>query len=122
MNSIRVVILLVQFMIRKLGELATNVSPDRRARMAKVVADGLSEPNTIDGIRAIQEIMRDSRPATIVDGRISSARGYDYSSGGTWTIVSINSALRRRSPSVWPRLLDFPDCPGELKIEVKKHL
>jgi len=90
--------------------------------MSKVVADGLSGPNTIDGIRAIQEVMRDLRPATIVDGRVSSARGYDYSAGGTWTIVSINSALRRRSPSVWPRLFDFPDCPGELKIEVKKHL
>ena len=83
MNSIRVDILLVQFMIRKLGELSTNVSPDRRARMSRVVADGLSGPNTIDGIRAIQEVMRDSRPATIVDGRVSSARGYDYTAGGS---------------------------------------
>lgn len=123
MNSNRTDILLVQFLVRKLGQIATNIPTDKRARMAKVVVDGLSGPNTIDGIRAVQELMRDTKaPGTVVDGRISSARGYTYASSTGWTIVNLNAALRSRSQSIWPRLHDLPDCPGELKSEFQKCL
>jgi peptidoglycan hydrolase-like protein with peptidoglycan-binding domain len=120
-NSNRADILLVQFLIRKLSVLAaSNLSPDQRARMGRVTVDGMSGPITIDGIRAVQERMREKQPGTVVDGRVSGARGRHQYGAGVWTIVSLNSSLRKRIPSVWPRLQDLPDCPAALKIEIQK--
>ena len=119
-NSNRIDILLVQFLIRKLSVVAAaNLSPDQIARMRRVTVDGVSGPITINGIRAVQERMRQENPRTVVDGRVSSAHGRQYGEG-FWTIVTLNGSLRKRIPFVWPRLQDIPDCPAALKIEFQK--
>jgi hypothetical protein len=120
-NSKKTDILLVQFLIKKLSVLAaSNLSPDQKSRMGRVTVDGRSGPITIDGIRAVQERMRQKHPATVVDGRVSCARPTGQYGGGIWTIVTLNSSLRKRIPSVWPRLQDIPDCPPSLKTEIQK--
>ena len=120
-NSNRNDILLVQFLIRKLSVVAaSNLSPDQRTRMGRVAVDGRSGPITIDGIRAVQEKMREKYPGTVVDGRVSSAGQTGRYGGGTWTIVTLNSSLRKRIPAVWPRLQDLPDCPAALRMEIQK--
>ncbi len=120
-NSNRTDILLVQFLIRKLSVIAAaNLSPNQVARMGRVSVDGMSGPITIDGIRAVQEKMREKYPRTVVDGRVSSARPAGRYGGGIWTIVTLNTSVRSRIPSVWPRLQDVPDCPPTLKLEFQK--
>ena len=111
-NSNRNDILLAQFLIRKLSAVAASISPDQRTRMGRVAVDGRSGPITIDGIRAVQEKMRGISPGTVVDGRVSSAGHTGRYGGGVWTIVTLNSSLRKRIPAVWPRLQDLPTAPG----------
>ncbi|MHC4405713.1 MAG: hypothetical protein ACYTG0_39205, partial [Planctomycetota bacterium] len=60
-------------------------------------------------------------PGTVVDGRVSPARGYKYG-GGYWTIVALNAFIRKFCPKIWPRLQSFPDCPGLLKTRVPQEL
>ena len=110
-------ILLVQFLIRKAGDSSPNLPPHQRERMRNVAPTGVCDPETIDGIRAVQETMRESHPGTIVDGKVSPARGYRYGAG-IWTIVSLNVTIRKRFPQVWPRLQDFADCPPLVKKRV----
>ncbi|HVK09602.1 MAG TPA: hypothetical protein VM597_12565 [Gemmataceae bacterium] len=117
-------ILLVQFLVRKVGETVppgAGVTLDRKARMMRVPQTGVKDPLTADGIRAVQESMRDKVPSTKVDGRVSVARGYKYG-GGAFTIVSLNATVRAHFPRVWPRLQDFPDCPGLLRMRVQDVL
>lgn len=122
-NSNRDDILLVQFLIRKAGETASpTLSAERKARMLKVQATGIIDDDTIDGIRATQEHIRQSKPGTIVDARVSPARGYDYGGGGSWIIMFLNLQMRIAFPRVWPRLQDLGDCPAELKPRLQQVL
>jgi hypothetical protein len=108
-------ILLVQFLIRKVGQTAgPTLPPDRRERMLNVAPTGTCDRETIDGIRAVQETMRERHPATIVDGKVSPARGYQYGAAA-WTIVSLNVTVRRHNLKVWPRLHELSDCPSLLR-------
>lgn len=115
----RVDVLLVQFMIRKIGPHVNK--PALKARMTSVTLSGLNDDKTIDGIKAVQEHMRERMPGTIVDGRASPARGYRYGGGG-WTIAVLNAGIKQHFSDVWPRLQDFPDCPGEVKEKVQDIL
>ena len=113
-------ILLVQFLVRKVGEttgIGSGVTPERKARMSMVVPTGAIDPVTIDGIKAVQESMRELVAGTKVDGRVSVARNFAYGSG-SYTIVSLNATVRKHFPRLWPRLHDFPDCPSLLKVRV----
>ncbi|MCR9293270.1 MAG: hypothetical protein NXI32_11160 [bacterium] len=114
---------LVQFMIRKAGERvpAAKGNVDRTSRYLAVPLTGVCDAATIDGIRAVQEDMREKSPGTIVDGRVSPARGVNYGSG-IWTITLLNGFCRRFCPEFWPRLFDSPDCPGPLVAATKRVL
>src|SRR4051812_40527622 len=58
-------ILLVQFLTRRAGKAAgPTVSPDRRERMLNVAPTGVCDRETIDGIRAVQETMKQRIPST----------------------------------------------------------
>lgn len=118
-------ILLVQFLLKQLGERqpsATAAGRARRERMRNVPLTGHCCPLTIDGIRAAQESGRDVQgPSSIVDGRVSSARGYNYG-GGFWTIVDLNYQFRHITANMWPRLQDVPGCPGALAQKVRAIL
>jgi hypothetical protein len=113
-------VLLVQFLLHKIGEggVGGGITQDRKARLLRVVPTGTCDPLTIDGIRAVQEAAREQRPSTIVDGRVSVARGYSYGRGD-WTIVTLNASVRAHYPRIWPRLQDFPDCPAPLRARVQ---
>src|SRR5262245_39916937 len=88
-------ILLVQFLLRKAGEAAGPVvAPDKKEVMLNVAPTGICDPETIQGIKAFQETMRERIPGTIVDKRVSPARGYQYGRG-VFTIVSLNVTVRR---------------------------
>ena len=89
--------------------------------MLKVAATGRADAATIDGIKAVQETMREKYAGTIIDGRVDPAQGYRYG-GAVWTIVSLNRSLRSHFPEIWPRLHDFPDCPGSLKQKIAAML
>lgn len=118
-------IMLVQFLILANAEIKGAGSPAgeaRRVRMLKVRPSGVVDPATIDGIRAWQEGAKEMfYPRTIVDGRVSSAKGYLYG-GAMWTIVHLNAAFRSSFPRIWPRLQDHPKCPGPLKLRVPQVL
>jgi hypothetical protein len=83
---------------------------------------GANDAATIDGIRAWQEGRKEGMPATIVDGRVNSARGVFYVKGGEWTIVDLNAMFRTLFPKIWPRLQDHPSCPSLLKTRVPQIL
>lgn len=106
-------IMLVQFLIKRLGERLPVVSPGghlRKARAMKVPLTGFCCPATIDGIKAWQEGW-----GAAVDGRVSSARGYRYGSG-VWTIVSLNATFRKHFPEAWPMLRNAPPpLSGKIK-------
>jgi hypothetical protein len=121
-NSSTEDILLVQLLLRKAAEPATALlRPDRKQRMLKVALTGMVDAATIDAIKAVQEDIKEFEPATVVDGKISPAKGYQYG-GNHWTIIHLNSTVRRHFPSVWPRLHDFPNCPLLLKQKVAQVL
>ena len=89
--------------------------------MLKVPISGSCDAATIDGIRAWQEGRKQDLPGTVVDGRVSPARGYFYGSG-EWTIVDLNTVFRLHFKGIWPRLQDHPNCPGLLKMRVPQVL
>lgn len=113
-------VLLVQFLLPKAVE-KTPMDWERRERVNKVPTNGYCDDLTTDGIKAVQEHMREKNPGTVVDGIVSPAHGVVYGEGA-WTIVVLNTTIRENYPDVWPRLHDFPDCPGPLAEKVKKLL
>jgi hypothetical protein len=124
-NSSAEDILLVQFLLHEIAAAAKSSKPGgeaHRQRILKVPMSGANDAATIDGIRAWQEGRKEGMPATIVDGRVNSARGVFYVKGGEWTIVDLNAMFRTLFPKIWPRLQDHPSCPGLLKTRVPQIL
>ena len=90
-NSSAEDILLVQFLLHEIAAAAKSSKPGARptgSGSLKVPMSGANDAATIDGIRAWQEGRKEGMPATIVDGRVNSARGVFYVKGGSgrsWT-------------------------------------
>ena len=116
-NSNAIDIYLVQFLMRRIAERLSVTWGKQRDRLLAVKVNGICTPVTIDGIKAIQEMFKRKNPATIVDGLVAVAPDYYYGAG-VYTIVVLNTTTRRKYPELWPRLQDFPDCPGPLKEKV----
>ena len=71
----------------------------------------------------MQEHLHDQHKGTVVDGRISPARGGGISYGSAnWLIAIINASVRKDFPQVWPRIDLLPDCPAALKPLIKNML
>ena len=118
-NSSAEDILLVQFFLHTIATMVPASSTDgeaRRQRMLLVPVSGSCDEATIDGIRAWQEGRKTTFPGTIVDGKVSCARGYFYG-GGEWTIVDLNMMFKKLFLGIWPRLQDAPDCPPLLQAK-----
>jgi len=111
---------LVQFLLRRCAD-SPKLNPARRARM-KIRVDGMVGPATIDAIKAAQEHMRERNPNTVVDGRVSRARGVTYATEAAWTIVTLNNVVRHNFPGQWPRLQDIAECPGQVRSKVPNLL
>jgi hypothetical protein len=114
-------VFLVQFLMRKAVAKALADRPLLRQRILRVQVTGKCDPATVDGIKAVQERMKEKNPGTIIDGRVSPAKGTIYGDG-TWTILTLNATVRGSYPETWPRLQDFQDCPAPLKQRVPSIL
>src|SRR5262245_19751088 len=117
-------VLLVQFLLKKNGELVPGVTPEGAQAnevMKKVPLTGQIDQATIDGITAFQAARKREYPGTIVDGRVSPATQYMYG-GHFFTIAAMNGYIRKFAPQVWPRLHDFSDCPAILKVKIPQIL
>lgn len=114
-------VLLVQFLLRKIGDSALPMDTDKKEAMRNVDPTGVCDDDTVNGITAFQRTIQQKLPGTIVDGKVSSAHGYSYGRG-VYTIVHLQVTLRRLFPKVWPRLQDFPDCPPVLKKRIAEVL
>lgn len=115
-------VLLVQFLLRKWGETRKTLGAGFAARIAKVPINGIVDEATIDGIRAVQEDMRELSPANVVDGRVSPAQGSFAYGSGIYTIATLNVGVRSAFPNAWPRLQDIKDCPALLQTKVREVL
>src|SRR4029078_11402436 len=102
-------VLLVQFLLRKIGDSVLPMDTDKKEAMRNVDPNGVCDEDTVNGIRAFQRTIEQKLPETIVDGSVSSAHGYSYGRG-VYTMVHLQVTIRRLFPKVWPRLQDFKDC------------
>src|SRR5262245_32973690 len=109
-------VLLVQYFLKKVATRLAGQQPITQI-IQKIQVSGTMDRATIDAIRAFQEDSRRLSPATVVDGRVSVARGFSYG-GGSWTIALLNQILKANFPNLWPRIQDFSDCPAEIKARV----
>jgi hypothetical protein len=110
-------VLLVQFAF---VVIASNPAPDSSAEFnvaaAAVKLTGVADPATINAIVATQnEAKRKGLAGTVIDGRVSPAKGgYAYGTS-TWTIVHLNESMQGRHIKLWPRIDQIPGCPPELQ-------
>lgn len=110
-------VLLVQFAFTIIAANPTpDSSPEFRQAVSTVQVTGTIDNATINAIRATQtEVKRKGQTATVVDGRVSPAKGgYAYGEG-TWTIVHLNESMQDRNIKIWPRIDQIATCPAELK-------
>jgi hypothetical protein len=112
-------VLLVQFFLKTIGDLPNGTDPAVVAACKLVKVTGTIDPQTIAAITAAQQSRKKQNPATVVDGRVSPAKG-GYSYGAFWTIAQLNHGTRRRHKEVWPRIDKIPGCPDELKAMVTR--
>lgn len=87
---------------------------------------GFIDDVTIDSIREYQLRQKRYTPGTMVDGRVSPARGDNFSYGGRLgsplTLITLNDALGSAIRVDWPRIDRIPGCPDELKETVIRLL
>ncbi len=113
-------VLLVQFFLKVIGR-QVRASELQIARLVQVT--GVMDKLTIDAIEVLQVIARRRNPATVVDGRVSPARGGAISyGGGFWTIAILNNFIKDNNFNIWPRIDLLPDFPSGLKLLVSRSL
>ena len=111
-NSNRDDVLLVQFLLKALAQkVHTQVGRQVKPILSQTPQTGVVDQATIRSIVTFQELQKGKGNMNVVDGRVSPARGYRHS-GGFYTIVGLNAALRQDFPKQWPRLDLIPGCPG----------
>jgi hypothetical protein len=112
-------VLLVQFAFKVNSDNATKASPRLLAAAKAVKVTGTVDQETITAIRVLQEELA---KGTVVDGRVSPAKGgYSYGSG-MWTIVILNNSMQESFVDIWPRIDKIPGCPAELKQMVMRQV
>jgi len=117
-NSNPTDIMLVQFLIRLIGNTPDGALAAQSALLQRVNPTGTMDQNTIAAIKAVQ-----AAEGKAVDGRVSSAQGYKYN-GTYYTIVSLNFSVRGRATfkPTWPNLDRIAGCPGQLAAAVRNAL
>lgn len=115
-TNLREDVLLVQFL---LTVMAKNPPPGRspqfQAALGEVRFSGVADDATKNAIRAAQEEAKRFQPQTVVDGRVSSAKGYSFGQSSNWIIVHLNESVQESNLSIWPRIDQIPGCPEEIK-------
>jgi hypothetical protein len=112
---------LVQFYFLILAANPGETRPDIVAAAKNVKVTGTIDQATVTAIRTTQQCIKATEaPGTVVDGRVSPAKGgYSYGSG-VWTIVYLNSMIRKRYVDIWPRIDKIGGCPGAVKDMVTR--
>ena len=115
-------VLLVQFYCSLISKGTSTLTAEERASFDAVKVTGVVDAETIAAIRAAQMKMKKQQPGTVVDGRVSPAKGgYNYG-GGFWTIASLNSVVHKDNMNTWPRIDKIAGCPAEIQQMVKRTL
>jgi len=116
-------VLLVQLALKQIGDSPKQGTDANLVAACKAVQlKGTTDDATIKAIRLVQEEAKKNQPGTVVDGRVSPARGaYSYGAG-FWTIVVLNLAIRARNLGIWPRIDKITGCPNELQQMVNRTL
>ena len=110
-------VLLVQFMLRKVGEVgSTAFSADQLALLRQVPLSGKVDNTTHDAIITWQTVGGDQ-----VDGVISVARGYMWGPK-RWTIAQMNATINNRFHDIYPNIDRIPGCPAPLAKAVRSAL
>ena len=110
-------VLLVQFaFIVIASKPSADSSPEFNAAAAAVKLTGTADAATVAAIRATQaEAKKKGLAGTVIDGRVSPAKGgYGYGTA-TYTIVHLNESMQGRHLKLWPRIDQISGCPGELQ-------
>ncbi|MCE9530458.1 MAG: peptidoglycan-binding protein [Planctomycetes bacterium] len=120
-SNLREDVLLVQFAFKVIADSPRpSTRPEVLAAAKAVTVDGVVGPATINAIRVLQQKNKEFNSGTVVDGRVSPAKG-TYSFGpALWTIIFLNDAIQDRFLNVWPRIDLIPSCPEELKRMVMR--
>jgi hypothetical protein len=119
-RNLREDVLLVQFLFQEGARTPSSKADQKVVNAARAVqVTGIIDPATVTAIRVLQEVGKARRPGTIVDGRVSPARGdYAYGPQAFWTIVVLNNAMQNQHLDIWPRIDRIPGCPPELRAMV----
>jgi hypothetical protein len=116
-------VLLVQFAFKVNADTAGPKAPPSLIAAAKAVrVTGMIDQETITAIRVLQEELKKGRKETVVDGRVSPARGAYGFGGALWVIVVLNNSLQNSFVDIWPRIDKIPGCPAELKQMVIRQV
>jgi hypothetical protein len=109
-------VLLVQFAFTVMASKRLPGASDAFYQAASAVKmTGTIDQATINAITAMQVEVKKSQPSTVVDGRVSPAKGtYGYG-GGVYSIGHLNESMQHRHIENWPRIDKIPGCPPELK-------
>ncbi|MBI4523687.1 MAG: hypothetical protein HY695_07740 [Deltaproteobacteria bacterium] len=115
-------VLFVQFCFRFAADHpGPSMRPETLAAFRAVQANGVCDAATINAIRLTQERIKRHSPGTVVDGRVSPARGYSFG-GALWTIVHYNNVLQEQTRTEWPRIDKLSGCPPALVQAVIREL
>ena len=109
-------IALVQYMLRTIGDRPGGRAIEVADVLRQVEPTGVMDDRTIAAIRALQSV-RD--PGTVVDGKVSTARGYTYDGVHNYMIVAMNHSMRNRYPDAFPRLDRVPGCPFMVEVAIR---
>lgn len=109
-------VLLVQFAFVTMSASKLPGTSEEFYQAARAVQlTGVADQTTVNAIRALQLEVKKRQPNTIVDGRVSPAKGtYGYG-GGAYSIGHLNESMQHRHIESWPRIDKVPGCPAELK-------
>jgi hypothetical protein len=119
-------VLLVQFLLRRIGELnGFRGDTHTVVKCLLVNPTGRLDDATVAAITAVQQWMRRERPAVVVDGIVSTIRERGapyYTKDAPYVILVLNDGMRQFYPKLWPRLQDVPGCPASIAAEVTDML
>ncbi len=111
-------VMLVQFMIRLIGDNPGGMGASATETFRQVTPTGIMDPQTLAAIKAIQTLEK-KQP----DGRVSTAQGYRYGAV-FYTIVDLNFSIRDRVKfyATWPNLDKVAGCPPVLQQAIRRAL
>ncbi len=108
-------VLLVQFLMRKIGENPPGyVTPASAQTLKKVQPTGKVDQATLDGIAAVE------KSAKMNDAKVSVAQGYGFGGSQAYVIVKLNAAVKAAYRNVFPNIDQLPGCPGPLATAVRR--